>query len=430
MADPNLPSWREPNALFLFDQGKSFEPNLRDTLAMQNLRKIFSFPGTTKKASSPFMYTSHASLFGSGNYSGLSAKGYAHNVIAHRSISLIARSISAVPLMLYANQERLDTHPILELLKNPNPTQGQAAFFEAVLSFLLISGNSYIEALKGPSGTPAELYALRPDRIKIIPGPKGLPKHYEYQVGGQKRHIFVDPLSGQSALLHMRYFNATDDWYGLSPLSVAEQAINCHTTVSSHNLALLQNGGRPSGALCLKDNGGKPLSEEQKQELRESLQEIYQGSKKAGQMMLLEGGFDWKEMGLSPKDMDFNEGKNVAAREIAQTFGVPPMLVGIPGDSTFSNYKEARLHMWEDTLLPLLSRVLDHLNTWLIPLFQEDLRLTYDPEAIPCLTARRESVWERLNSCTFLTQNEKRSALGYGPVDGGDHLPQNNTQST
>ena len=143
---------------------------------------------------------------------------------------------------------------------------------------------------------------------------------------------------------------------------------------------------------------------------------MHQGIHNAGQIMILEGDFEWKEMGLSPKDMDFSGGKNMAAREIAQIFGVPPMLVGVPGDATFSNYKEARSHLWEDTVLPLLNRLINQLNTWLTPFFGDKLRLTYDANAIPSLEVKRERAWERVNACTFLDTNEKRAAVGYPPL--------------
>ena len=82
---------------------------------------------------------------------------------------------------------------------------------------------------------------------------------------------------------------------------------------------------------------------------------------------MLEGGLDWKPMGLTPKDMDFLEAKNAAAREIALAFGVPPMLLGIPGDNTYSNYQEANRAFYRLTVLPLLSRTLASLGALACP---------------------------------------------------------------
>lgn len=138
--------------------------------------------------------------------------------------------------------------------------------------------------------------------------------------------------------------------------------------------------------------------------------------------MVVEGNCEWREMGLSPKDLDFIEGKNMSAREIAQAFGVPPMLVGVPGDATFANYKEARFHLWEDTILPLLEYIVAEFNLWLVPFFGDNLRLGYDTDSIPALAPRREAAWAKITNADFLTINEKRQAVGYGPIEGGDFL--------
>ena len=227
--------------------------------------------------------------------------------------------------------------------------------------------------------------------------------------------ITPDP-QGFSPLLHIKYFHPTADWEGLSPLAPARQAIAQHNTVTQHNLSLLQNGGRPSGALIYKGAGNQALDETTRQLLREDLQEFHRGSQQAGRLMLLEGDMDWREMGLRPKDLDYVEGKLLSAREIAQVFGVPPMLVGVPGDATYANYREARFHLWEDTVLPLLDRIMASLNPWLRPLLGDNERLSYTLEDIPAMAYRRETVWQRVEAASFLTVNEKRQALGYPPL--------------
>ena len=116
---------------------------------------------------------------------------------------------------------------------------------------------------------------------------------------------------------------------------------------------------------------------------------------------------------LSPKDMDFLNAKYASARDIALAFGYPPMLLGIPGDNTYANQKEARLALWEQTILPLLEFALDGLNTWLLPRFGDGLRLRYDEDGISALNPRREMLWARVNAASFLTDDEKRAAVGY-----------------
>lgn len=356
-------------------------------------------------------------------YDSLAAEGYQKNVIVYRCVNLIARGLSSVPWLLYRGSNELETHPLLDLLNCPSPRQAGSSFMESVVGYLLLAGNTYIEAVLNQDDIPTELHPLRPDRIKIIPGSAGLPMGYQYTVGGVHKTINCNPITGQSCILHLKNFHPLNDWYGMSPIEAAAQSIDQHNAVAGHNLALLQNGGRPSGGLIIRPTPhSRAMSEVQRESLRQDLREIYAGHKNAGQMLILEGDCDWREMGLSPKDLDFIEGKNLTAREIAQSYGIPPMLVGVPGDATFANYKEARFHLWEDTIIPLLEFFVAEFNLWLAPFFEEGICLSYNTDAIPALAERREAVWSKIASANFLTLNEKRQAVGYGPLSGGDVL--------
>jgi hypothetical protein len=152
-----------------------------------------------------------------------------------------------------------------------------------------------------------------------------------------------DP-DGWLPVLHLRLFNPTDDHYGFPPLEAAAFAVDVHNASGAWNKALLDNAARPSGALVY--GAGQPLSAEQFDRLKANLQAAHSGHENAGRPLLLEGGLDWKPMSLSPADMDYISGKHAAAREIALAFGVPPQLLGIPGDATYANYKEAKVAFW------------------------------------------------------------------------------------
>ena len=356
-------------------------------------------------------------------YDSLAEEGYQKNVIVYRCVNLVARGLGSVPWLLYQGETEIDSHPLLDLLNCPSPRQAGSAFMEAVVGYLLLSGNTYIEAVVDHEGRPTELYPLRPDRMKVIPGAGGIPAAFEYSVGGQRKILPCDPLTGKSSILHLKNFNPLNDWYGMAPLEAAAQAVDQHNAVAAHNLALLQNGGRPSGGLIVRPFPNSPgMSEEQRTSLRHDLREVYTGQRNAGQILVLEGDCEWREMSLSPKDLDFIEGKKLSMREIAQAYGVPPILVGVPGDATFANYREARFHLWEDTIIPLLEFLMAELNLWLVPLFGEEVRLGYDADSIPALAPRREAVWAKIAGADFLTLNEKRQAVGYGPLEGGDNL--------
>ena len=131
--------------------------------------------------------------------------------------------------------------------------------------------------------------------------------------------------------------------------------------------------------------------------------------------MLLEGGLKWQSLSLSPADMDFAELKAAAARDIALAFGVPPMLLGLPGDNTYSNYREANRALWRLTLLPLAGKILDGLSQGLSPWFP-DLSLSVDLDRVPALSEDREKLWAQVSGADFLTHDEKRAMLGLAPA--------------
>jgi HK97 family phage portal protein len=215
-------------------------------------------------------------------------------------------------------------------------------------------------------------------------------------------------------ILHLALFHPTDDHYGFSPLEAAACALDVHNAAAAWNKSLLDNAARPSGALVYSAAGGN-LSEEQFSRLKAELEGNYQGTANAGRPLLLEGGLDWKSLSLSPRDMDFVQAKHAAARDIALAFGVPPMLLGIPGDNTYSNYQEANRALYRETVLPLARKIFDSLAAWLAPAFGEKLRLVPDLDQVIALASERDSLWSRVGSAVFLSDDEKREAVGYGP---------------
>jgi phage portal protein BeeE len=322
------------------------------------------------------------------DYAALAREGYARNAIVYRAVRLIAESLGALSFVLYEGTAERDSHPLLDLVRRPNPRQDGASLLEAIASHLLLAGNAYIEAVGlGGEGEAhvRELYALRPDRMKLLPGPNGWPQAYEYAVGGST--VRFDQNAALPPILHLTLFNL--------------------------------NSARPSGALVYAGADGAMLSAVQYERLKKEFADFYQGANNAGRPLVLDGGLDWRPMSLSPRDMDFLEAKHAAAREIALAFGVPPMLLGIPGDNTYSNYQEANRVFWRQSVLPLAGRIGCALTHWLAPVFGEGRT-----DKIEALSTDRAALWERVSKASFLSVNEKRLAAGYGPIEGGDVFQQ------
>lgn len=349
------------------------------------------------------------------NYAHFARDGYARNPIVYRAVRLIAEAASSVPMRLFdAAGQEIPDHPLASLLARPNAASSGPDLMEDWYGYLLIAGNAYMEAVS-VGGELRELHCLRPDRMKIVPGTDGWPESYEYSVNGVTARFRQDPEQGVRPILHMALFNPSNDYYGMSPIEAAASAIDLHNAASNWNKALLDNAARPSGALVYTAGDGH-LTEEQFARLKEELTENYQGAMNAGRPLLLEGGLDWKTMSMSPKDMDFIEAKHVAAREIALALGVPPMLLGIPGDNTYSNYAEANRVFWRQTVLGLVNRTAKSMSVWFAPIYGERLELRPDLNSVSALGAERSALWDRVQRADFLTDDEKRAMVGLPPL--------------
>lgn len=356
------------------------------------------------------------------DYATFAREGMMQNPIVYRAVRMVAEAAASIPLILYDGETEVDTHPILSLLSAPSPALTGTDLLNAWYGFLLVSGNAYMEAV-AVDGVVRELHVLRPDRMRANPGPNGWPESYSYTVGSSTVEFSGEAAPGIRSILHSRLFHPLNDYYGLSPLEAAAVAVDIHNAASSWNKALLDNAARPSGALVY--SGGGHLPPEQFDRLKSELEQSFAGARNSGRPMLLEGGLDWKPLSFSPHELDFISAKNAVAREIALAIGVPPMLLGIPGDNTHANYQEANRAFWRQTVIPLVQRTASALVSWLGPMGPTAngmLTLKPDLDAIEGLSTEREALWARLEKSTFLTVNEKRSAVGYGPIDGGDHL--------
>ncbi len=371
-----------------------------------------AMPG--EKALTPRPGTALALIAGEGEarwtgrtYAALAREGFMKNPVAHRCVRLVSEAAANIAFLAYQGPVGREDHPALTLLARPNGAMTGADFLEALYGQLLLSGNGFVEAVAVGSGGRAELHLLRPDRVSVVSGADGWPSGYEYRAGTAVRRIALD------GLLHLKLFHPLDDHEGFAPLAAAQVALDLHNAAGRWNKALLDNSARPSGALVYQPKEGGNLSADQYQRLKVELDEGYSGPMRAGRPLLLEGGLDWKSMGLSPKDMDFVEAKNGAARDIALAFGVPPMLLGIPGDNTYANYQEANRAFYRLTVLPLVTRTGAALSGFLGDLTGEGLRLVPDLDTVAGLAAERDALWARVGAAGFLTDDEKREAVGY-----------------
>lgn len=328
-------------------------------------------------------------------------EGFERNAVGYRCVRMVAEAAASVPFKARGDDETLHT-----LMQRPSTDQSGPDLMEMFYTHLAISGDAYLEAVQ-VDGAVREVHALRPDRLRPVKGPRGWPVAWDYRMGADTRRISREA-DGFLPVLHLRLYHPADDYQGHAPLEAAARAIDVHNGGGAWAKSLIDNAARPSGALIY--SGSAQMTEDQVEDIRRQMDDLHSGARNAGRPIILSGGLDWKPMSLTPADLDFVEARNSAAREIALAFGVPPMLLGIPGDATYSNYREANLAFWRLTVLPLAARAARAISNWLGPRVGGEI--APDLEGVPALQEERSLQWERVNAADFLTLEEKRKAAG------------------
>lgn len=342
-------------------------------------------------------------------------EGYASNVVVFRCVDVVAKSLASIPLVVKQGDEVAGPeHPLVKLLKRPNPRMTKSRMVHHYTAFRLIAGNAFLEKVGPTEGAPPkELWVWPPYNLRpIVDKDLALPIGYGFDDGQTKLGWEVDPITGHSSILHWMTFNPVDPWLGMSPVQSMAKSVDQRNEADSWNQALLQNHAEPSGVMSSETT----LNDPQIKQIRDQLESRYMGPNNAKRPMILGGGVKWIQSALSPKDMDWLQGKNASSRDICSAFGVPTQLAGIQGDQTFANFEQARLALWEDTVIPLGSDLIEELNHWFADDFPGAV-IEMDLDAVPALAPRRAAKWLTAQSSTFISTDEKRGLVDRAPIE-------------
>jgi HK97 family phage portal protein len=383
------------------------------------LRRLFRVPNERASATTRLdvqTVTGANAVWTPSNYDALSREGYEHSTYVFACINQLARQTAYVRPLLYQTDRRgrmteIDDHPILQLISRPNEDQALEQFLEAAYITRLLSGNTYLERVGLENRPPVELYVKRPDRMRVLPGRDTRISGYEYRIAGLTYKFDA------WQILHLRTYHPRDDYYGLSPLAAAARGVDVFNAGQAHNLAMLQNGARPTGAWV----SSSTLTDDQFENLRAQLDEA-SGLGNRGRPLLLEGGIDWKELGLNPRDLDFLAGQADAARQIHAVYGVHPVLTGLQ-TGTYDNQREASRALLNMAVFPFLDMLFGELTRWIGPLYGTGFRLTFDRNAFPAFSEDEGALVDRASNAFkagVLSRNEARAMLGYEPTPDGD----------
>jgi HK97 family phage portal protein len=329
---------------------------------------------------------------------------FRRNPVGLRSVRLVASMAGGLPI--YAEQGPEAAVRLVEA----------DGLVERATASLLLHGNAYVRLVADGNDRPAELHLMRPERTSIATGEDGWPSAYVYRAGTSVTRIAKEDALGRRQVAHLKLLNPADDHYGLGCLEAACPAASVHNRASRWNKALLDNAARPSGALVYEPGDGSALGGEQFDRLKQELGEQFSGAAQAGRPLLLDGGLRWQALGFSPTDMDFVALKEGAARDIALAFGVPPVLVGLPGDATYANAREAGRALYRQTILPMAEMMLNGLDAMLSD-WMGPVEFRIDTDRISELAEDRALLWQQVGAADFLSRDEKREQLGFAAGD-------------
>jgi len=342
-------------------------------------------------------------------------KTYGNICWVYACVFAISHNIAGVPIKTVTASGEEKKGKLYNLLHNPNPFCSGYDLIESMMVYLELTGNNYWELARNGAGQVAELYVLRPDRMRVIPHPTELVQGYILSVN--KKSIRFE----NDEVLHLKYFNPWSDHYGQSSLSGALQAVIQETYAITHNKRFFQNAAVPGAVLEAEDG----INPGEIKRLEKQFNKAHAGTDKAFRTLILTGGLKWKQVGLSLTDMQFEALKRMNREEILAAFGVPPVMVGIFEYANYANSNEQKRQFWEEVLIPKIRKIEGKINSQLAPLVEPGVMVKFDTSSVPALQENWESVANIANalvsSSGVMTINEFREKYQIGdPLPWGD----------
>ena len=333
---------------------------------------------------------------------------YESSLLIHTVVKKRAEKVGQINFKLYnAKGDEVENNPYLDLLYKPNKLQTKNEFFEMYQTYKDLTGATYIYVIK-TGNKPVELQLLRPDWVEVHYSSDGEVTHYTYKPNSQvSKRLEADEVIASYFPSPLKALS------GVSPLKPAATSIDIEEQLTAYQYSVLKNGGKIEGIMNFK---AEDITEEQRERIRREFKRHYGGAENSGVPLLLEGGAEYQNLGLSPTELSYIESKKMVRDDILMIFGVPKVIVAQTDDVNYSNAKEGKRVFLSETIKPLLDNLVQKLNEFYIP---ENLTLVYEdptPEDIELKLKQLETA-DRINAMTI---NEKREMMGLDEIKDGD----------
>lgn len=389
---------------------------------------------------------SWAGYFGWGEVRASQAWRYYKEIAPIRdAIDLGSDSFLTVPFAIQDTQDnnalitefnsKIPATRLLEILQKPNDCVSESTFRESNYKSYHVTGETFLLSLSlDPQSEPTELYFINSKHITMTKGSDEIVKNIRINQGPFRgtyyreesdNGVYYLGKDGSAQLKQIKEFNpdnTTDDGRGLSKLSSVYYEIEELAGVHKHNNSMLKKGVRPSGALIPNtgaDGMGSNLSETQIQQIKDDIREFYSGSNNAGNVMVLDGIKEFKELSVNNKDMEFMNLLEHVTNQVYRNLRIPQPLVSASA-MTLNNFGEAKYMLVDLNTIPFAMKYVEEINRFLMPRYDDSGRykLVVDIDNIPAIQLRRFQKIKDFQS--DLTRNERREILGYEEHEDGN----------
>ena len=362
-----------------------------------------------------FQYYGKAPRFHDWNTELAIKEGYKHSTWVYSCINLRATTASSVPWLVekkIGDEWEKDTQsPLAKLVQRPNPDMDWRTMIEYCVQHKDLSGNCFWSKVRAGNNQVAELWVLLPQAIKVVPGQVRLVEKYEYDLGTVRRNIPPEDM------LHFKYPDPSNMYFGMSPLLSASQAVDIDNEAERFQKVSLENRGLSD----IHFEVPPEATAEQVARLRQIYQDQQAGPRNARKALF--SSAKATVLNTSAAELDFTESRRFIRDEICSAFGVPPPMVGNYERATLANIETARQIFWRDTMIPLLDRISAVLNSQLANEFGSEYRIRYDLSQVDALA---ENLTEKIDQAQKLfamglpfNEINKRVELGFDEIEGG-----------
>jgi HK97 family phage portal protein len=315
---------------------------------------------------------------------------------------------------LYTGDSRLN-----ELLKYPNEEDTWGDLVEAWAGFKLITGNSFVYAkmIEGGNnnGKPYELFVLPSQYMYILANTLEFPPTIAgYQLNYGPLWNFT-----KQEILQDKYFNPQwnttgNQLYGQSPLMAAARNLTRSNEAKTAAVASFQNGG-PAGVLFMNDERFDPISgSQQAQALKRAVSEKG-GAANFNSIAVSGYKVDWKQIGLSPVELDIIESEKWDMKALCNIYGVPAQLLNDSENKTYNNQREGEKALTLRCALPLLISMRDNINRKLHSDWGyrgSNIYVDFDASVYGELEANKAEQVEWLDKAWWIAPKQKMDIMG------------------